>query len=69
MDQGCLAHAENWYVMDKDEESALELNHGDWEMDSPFQLGDFWGSFFSFSGVVVDVTDCTSVETLKLLDA
>ena len=23
----------------------------------------------SFSGVVVDVTDCTSVETLKLLDA
>jgi len=37
-----LANAENWYVMDKDEESALELKHGDWEMDSPFQLGDFW---------------------------
>lgn len=34
-----------------------------------FSTGWLWGSFFSFSGVVVDVTDCTSVETLKLLGA
>lgn len=79
MDQDPGANAENWYVMDKDEESALEewestqwkiktLRLGNW---FSFSTGWFLGFHdpCSFSGVVVDVTDCTSVETLKLLDA